>query len=107
MADLAPADWPEDHEPAAPADRGPADRWGRAVLRPQHFEVLVSSQSSCDSNDRRWIPFQPCSHPGLVSWVRPARMLANEHIPSALDQRTRCPQMRAVAIAQWVIGRAP
>jgi len=34
-------------------------------------------------------------------------MLANEHIPSALDQRTRCPQMRAVAIAQWVIGRAP
>src|SRR5690349_2108520 len=30
-AGLAPADWAGDHEPAAPADRGPADRWGRAV----------------------------------------------------------------------------
>lgn len=69
MADLAPADWAEDHGPAAPAGRGAAGRSVRAALRPQHFEVLVSSQSSCDLNDRRPIPFQPCSHPRRLPWV--------------------------------------
>jgi hypothetical protein len=58
MADLAPADWAEDRGPAASADRDPANRSVRAALRPQRYEILVSSEASCDSNDRRPIPFQ-------------------------------------------------
>src|SRR5262249_39289591 len=58
MADPAPADWAEDHGPAALADRGPADRSVRAALRPRRLETLVSSESSCDVNDRRPPPFQ-------------------------------------------------